>query len=70
MRKRPRPPVQEIQQLIPKRDVRSLVADLTSQAQVRTRAQAYRDAYPRLVVLNHNTGVLFGTRRLSVDGRR
>ena len=38
--------VQEIQRLVPRGDVRSLVADLTSLAQVRALAQAYHDAYP------------------------
>ena len=60
--------VQEIQKQVPNRDVRSLVSDLTSLAQVRTLAQAYRDAYPRLDALIHNAGGMFGKRRLSGDG--
>src|SRR3954451_11341715 len=60
--------VQEIQQRVPKSAVRSLVADLSSLAQVRALAQAYRDAYPRLDVLIHNAGGMFGKRELSADG--
>jgi retinol dehydrogenase-12 len=60
--------VQEIQQRVPKSAVRSLVADLSSLAQVRALAQAYRDAYPRLDVLIHNAGGMFGRRQLSADG--
>lgn len=60
--------VQEIQRLVPRGDVRSLVADLTSLAQVRALAQAYHDAYPRLDVLIHNAGGMFGKRQLSADG--
>ncbi len=60
---------QEIQRLVPQSDVKSLVADLTSLAQVRSLAQAYRDAYPRLDILIHNAGGMFGTRQLSADGQ-
>lgn len=60
--------VQEIQKQVPNSDVRSLVADLTSLAQVRTLAQAYRDTYPRLDALIHNAGGMFGKRQLSGDG--
>lgn len=61
--------VQEIQQRTPQSDVRSLVADLSSLAQVRALAQAYRDANPRLDVLIHNAGGMFGKRQLSADGQ-
>jgi NAD(P)-dependent dehydrogenase (short-subunit alcohol dehydrogenase family) len=57
-----------IQQRVPKGAVHSLVADLTSMAQVRALAQAYRDAYPRLDVLIHNAGAMFGKRQLNADG--
>jgi NAD(P)-dependent dehydrogenase (short-subunit alcohol dehydrogenase family) len=60
--------VQEIQQRVPKSEVRSLVADLTSLAQVRALAQAYRDACPQLDILIHNAGGMFGERQLTVDG--
>lgn len=60
--------VREIQRRVPASTVRSLVADLTSLAQVRALAQAYRDSYPRLDVLVHNAGAMYGTRQLSSDG--
>jgi retinol dehydrogenase 12 len=60
--------VQELQQRAPNGAVRSLVADLSSLAQVRALAQAYRDAYPRLDVLIHNAGGMFGRRQLSAEG--
>jgi NAD(P)-dependent dehydrogenase (short-subunit alcohol dehydrogenase family) len=60
--------VREIEQRVQGSAVRSLVADLSSLAQVRTLAQAYRDAYPRLDVLIHNAGGMFGKRQLSADG--
>ena len=59
---------QEIQRQVPNSDVRSLVSDLTSLAQVRALALAYRDTYPRLDVLIHNAGGMFGKRQLSEDG--
>lgn len=60
--------VREIQKRVPKSDVRCLVADLSSLAQVRTLAQAYQESCPRLDVLIHNAGAMFGERQLSVDG--
>jgi retinol dehydrogenase-12 len=60
--------VREIQKRVPTSDVRSLVADLSSLAQVRALAQAYRDSSPRLDVLIHNAGGMFGKRQLSADG--
>ena len=60
--------VQEIQKQAPQSAVRSLVADLTSLAQVGALAQAYRDSYPRLDALIHNAGGMFGKRQLSGDG--
>jgi retinol dehydrogenase 12 len=60
--------VQEIQKQAPQSAVRSLVADLTSLAQVGALAQAYRDSYPRLDALIHNAGGMFGNRQLSGDG--
>lgn len=61
--------VQEIQRQVPNSDVKSLVADLTSLAQARSLAQAYRDTYTRLDVLIHNAGGMFGSRQLSADGQ-
>lgn len=60
--------VREIQKRVPKSAVQSLVADLSSLAQVRALARAYRDAYPRLDVLIHNAGAMFARRELSADG--
>lgn len=60
--------VQEIQRRVPKSEVRSLVAALSSLAQLRTLAQAYQKSYPRLDVLIHNAGAMFGKRALSADG--
>ena len=48
--------------------VEYLVADLSSQAQVRTLAAQFRARYKRLDVLINNAGGLFATRQLSVDG--
>ena len=61
--------VRAIQQQAPTSEVRFLVADLSSQAQVRALAQAYQEAYPRLDVLIHNAGAMFGKRQLSADGQ-
>jgi NAD(P)-dependent dehydrogenase (short-subunit alcohol dehydrogenase family) len=58
----------EIRRHAPQSEVQVLVADLSSQAQVRSLAQAYQSAYPRLDVLIHNAGGMFGRRQLSVDG--
>jgi retinol dehydrogenase 12 len=60
--------VEEIQQRVPGSAVRSLLADLTSLAQVRTLAQAYCDTYPRLDVLIHNAGAMFSKRELNAEG--
>jgi NAD(P)-dependent dehydrogenase (short-subunit alcohol dehydrogenase family) len=45
-----------------------LVADLSSQAQIRLAAQAFYDKYDHLDVLVNNAGAFFLFRRLSVDG--
>lgn len=59
---------QEIRRQAPQSDVQFLVADLSSLAQVRTLAQAYQSAYPRLDVLINNAGGMFARRQLSADG--
>lgn len=46
----------------------SLVADLSSQAEVRRLAAAAKERYSRLDVLLNNAGAIFTERRLSVDG--
>jgi NAD(P)-dependent dehydrogenase (short-subunit alcohol dehydrogenase family) len=58
----------ELQQRAPKGDVRALVADLTSLAQVRTLAQEYRKSYSRLDALIHNAGGMFAKRSVTEDG--
>jgi retinol dehydrogenase-12 len=45
-----------------------LVADLSSQAEVRRLAQEFRDKYPRLDVLLNNAGAIFTKRETTVDG--
>jgi NAD(P)-dependent dehydrogenase (short-subunit alcohol dehydrogenase family) len=45
-----------------------LTADLSSQAQVRALAEAFKSKYERLHVLVNNAGALFTTYRESVDG--
>src|ERR1700722_19816837 len=45
-----------------------LVADLSSQAEVRRLAREFRDRYPRLDVLLHNAGAIFTKRETTIDG--
>ncbi|MGA2793513.1 MAG: SDR family oxidoreductase [Roseiarcus sp.] len=45
-----------------------LVADLSSQAEVRRLAAAFASIYPRLDVLINNAGAIFTKRELTVDG--
>jgi NAD(P)-dependent dehydrogenase (short-subunit alcohol dehydrogenase family) len=45
-----------------------LVADLSSQAEVRRLAATFKERYSRLDVLLNNAGAIFTERRLSVDG--
>jgi NAD(P)-dependent dehydrogenase (short-subunit alcohol dehydrogenase family) len=58
----------ELKQHAPQGEVHSQIADLTSLAQVRTLAQAYRASYPRLDALIHNAGGMFAKRSVSEDG--
>ena len=48
--------------------IEALVADLSSQAEVRRLAGDVTRAYPRLHVLMNNAGAIFTSRRQSVDG--
>lgn len=48
--------------------VDALVADLSSQAEVRRLAAEALERYPRLDVLYNNAGALFATRQVTVDG--
>jgi retinol dehydrogenase-12 len=48
--------------------VESLVADLSSQSEVRRLASEFKDRYSRLDVLVNNAGGVFAERRLTVDG--
>jgi NAD(P)-dependent dehydrogenase (short-subunit alcohol dehydrogenase family) len=48
--------------------VAALVADLSSQRQVRELADAFEGRFPRLDVLVNNAGACFARRRLTVDG--
>src|SRR5581483_1481759 len=50
------------------RQVSSLLADLSSQAQVRTLARQVKDNYPYLDVLINNAGGIWGKRQWTVDG--
>ncbi|MCB9136564.1 MAG: SDR family oxidoreductase [Anaerolineales bacterium] len=49
-------------------NVEYLVADLSSQAQIRTLAETFRQKYARLDVLVNNAGAIFLSRQLSADG--
>lgn len=59
---------QEIQRQAPTSAVRFLLADLSSQAQVRALALEVQRTYPRLDALINNAGALFPRRELTVDG--
>jgi NAD(P)-dependent dehydrogenase (short-subunit alcohol dehydrogenase family) len=48
--------------------VDGLVADLSSMAEVRRLAEAFRERYPRLDVLVNNAGAIFARRQVTVDG--
>src|SRR5580765_5730562 len=58
----------DIRQQTGNQNVRFLVADLSSQAQVRDVAARFLAEYPRLHVLVNNVGGLFPTIQRSVDG--
>ena len=60
--------VAAIQQHTGNRKVSGLIADLSSQEQVRTLASAFLDRYQRLDVLVNNAGAVFYHRETTVDG--
>lgn len=60
--------VAAIQQTVPNAGATYLVADLSSQQQVRMLAAAIGECTERLDILVNNAGAMFGSRALSVDG--
>ena len=58
----------EVQAASPQRDAELIVADLSSQAEVRRLAAEYRSRHPRLDVLVNNAGLLVPERHTTVDG--
>ena len=60
--------VEEIRLATGNPNVNSLLADLSSQQEVRRLADEFKSKYPHLHVLLNNAGATFTTRQLSVDG--
>ena len=60
--------VEEIRAACGNQNVDSLLADLSSQQEVRRLADEFKSKYPHLHVLLNNAGGTFTTRQLSVDG--
>jgi len=60
--------VKEIRAISSNNAVDSLVADLSSQQEVRRLADEFKSKYSRLDVLLNNAGAVFMQRKLSVDG--
>lgn len=60
--------VAQIQTQTGNRDVEALLADLSSQEQIRGLAQQFRERHARLDVLVNNAGGIWMTRQLTVDG--
>ena len=60
--------VEEIRAASGNKNVDSLLADLSSQQEVRRLADEFKSKYPHLHVLLNNAGGTFTTRQLSVDG--
>ena len=60
--------VEEIRVASGNKNVDSLLADLSSQKQVRRLANEFKNKYSRLHVLLNNAGAVFMKRQLSVDG--
>jgi NAD(P)-dependent dehydrogenase (short-subunit alcohol dehydrogenase family) len=58
----------QINQQLGQDRVEYLVADLSSQAQIRRLAAEFKDHYPRLDVLVNNAGAFVHKRELTVDG--
>ncbi len=61
--------VAEIKRATGNASVDYLLADLSEQSQVRALAEQFLSRYPRLDVLINNAGGIFGTRRLTAEGR-
>jgi NAD(P)-dependent dehydrogenase (short-subunit alcohol dehydrogenase family) len=60
--------VEEIRAASGNKNVDSLLADLSSQEEVRRLADEFKSKYPHLHVLLNNAGAVFLQRQLSVDG--
>ena len=60
--------VQEIRQQSGNGQVESMLADLSSQSEIRRLASEFQSSYQRLDVLVNNAGALMLSRRLSTDG--
>ena len=60
--------VEEIRAASGNKNVDSLLADLSSQQDVRRLADEFKSSYPHLHVLLNNAGGTFTTRQLSLDG--
>lgn len=59
---------QEIKSHAPDSAIHTLLADLSSQAQVRRLAEEFQERFHRLDVLLNNAGAVFAKRLVSVDG--
>lgn len=66
--KRGKEAVEEIIQKTGNRNLDLLLADLSSQAEIRRVAAEFLTKYPRLDVLVNNAGLAVGTRTITVDG--
>ena len=60
--------VEQIKQQTHNPGVEYLLADLSSQQQIRALAETFKSRYPRLDVLINNAGAIFFNRRETVDG--
>ena len=60
--------IQEIRQQSSNGRVESMLADLSSQEEIRRLAENFKDRYQRLDVLVNNAGALMLSRQISVDG--
>jgi retinol dehydrogenase 14 len=58
----------EIKESSPNASVDLMLADLSSQKEIRQLAEEFKDAYPRLDVLVNNAGVFLGKRITTADG--
>ncbi len=59
---------EKIRSTAPSGKVHTLMADLSSQAQIRRLAEEFQTQFPRLDVLVNNAGAIFARRQVSVDG--